>query len=218
VSAKNVYVVRYGSIDAAHFPCAHIAMIRGPLAVTHSEPPLNAAVASRTGDIATMDIRLALESDFAAIWPIFQDVLKSGATYALGPDTSRQDAFLYWFAPGVVSYVGEENGRVFCMYRLVPNQPDLGSHIANASFVVSAEHSRKGAGQQLAAHCLRQAKRTGYLAIQFNFVVSTNEVAVRLWRKLGFSIVGTLPKVFHHSSLGYVDVYVMHRFLADIQA
>jgi len=53
----------------------------------------------------------------------------------------------------------------------------------------------------------------GYKAIQFNFVVSTNEAAVRLWKKIGFEIVGTLPGAFKHSSLGYVDVYVMFRSL-----
>ncbi|AQH05442.1 acetyltransferase (plasmid) [Burkholderia sp. KK1] len=165
-----------------------------------------------------MNIRPALESDFAAMWPIFQGVIASATTYTFGPDTSYQDAFAYWFAAGVTSYVGEDNGQVIGMYKVVPNQRDLGSHVANASFMVSTEYSGKGAGRRMGWHCLREAKKAGYQAIQFNFVVSTNERAVRLWRKLGFSIVGTLPKVFRHKSLGYVDAYVMHRFLDDIQA
>jgi hypothetical protein len=60
----------------------------------------------------------------------------------------------------------------------------------------------------------RGAKRR-LQSLQFNFVVSTNIGAVSLWKKLGFSIVGTVPKAFKHHQLGYVDAYVMHRFLND---
>ena len=165
-----------------------------------------------------MNIRPALESDFAAMWPIVQQVVEPGATYVFAPDTSYQDAYAYWFGPGIASYVAEDNGEIVGMYKLLPNQRDLGSHVANASFMVSPGHSGKGAGREMGLHCLREAKRAGYLAMQFNFVVSTNKAAVSLWQKLGFSIVGTLPKVFQHKILGYVDAYVMHRFLDDIQA
>ena len=164
-----------------------------------------------------MTIRTALESDFAAMWPIFQNVVASGTTYVFAPDTCYQDAFAYWFAPGVTSFVAEDDMHVVGMYKLIPNQRDLGSHVANASFMVSPQDSGKGTGQKMGLHCLREAKRAGYLAIQFNFVVSTNKAAVALWQKLGFSIVGTLPKVFRHKSLGYVDACVMHRFLDDIE-
>jgi L-amino acid N-acyltransferase YncA len=140
----------------------------------------------------------------------------SGETYVFSPEASYQDAFLYWFAPGVISYVAEDNGHVIGMYKLIPNQRDLGSHVANASFMVSAAHYGKGTGRRMGLHCLREAKKAGYLAMQFNFVVSTNKAAVALWQKLGFSIVGTLPKAFQHMRLGYVDAYVMYRFLDDI--
>jgi ribosomal protein S18 acetylase RimI-like enzyme len=46
-------------------------------------------------------------------------------------------------------------------------------------------------------------------------VVSTNESAIRLWERLGFKIVGTLPGAFRHPDKGYVDVYVMFRSLID---
>jgi ribosomal protein S18 acetylase RimI-like enzyme len=104
------------------------------------------------------------------------------------------------------------------MFKLVANQRDLGSHVANASFMVHPGYSGKGAGREMGLHCLREAKKAGYLAMQFNFVVSTNRAAVSLWQKLGFSIVGTLPKAFLHQSLGYVDAYVMYRFLDDVQS
>ena len=151
------------------------------------------------------------------MWPIFQAVVAPGTTYVFAAETSYQDAFAYWFAPGVTSYVAESGGQIIGMYKVVANQRDLGSHVANASFMVDPGHSGKGAGKEMGLHCLREAKKAGYLAMQFNVVVSTNEAAVSLWQKLGFSIVGTLPKAFLHQSRGYVDAFVMHRFLDDIQ-
>ena len=101
---------------------------------------------------------------------------------------------------------------------LSPTMRDRGSHVANAAFMVDPQLSGKGVGRAMGVHCLREAKRAGFRAMQFNIVVSTNEAAVALWKKLGFSIVGTLPEVFRHESLGFVDAYVMHRFLDDIEA
>ena len=162
-----------------------------------------------------MNIRLAVESDFGAMWSIFQKVVSDEATYVFASDTSYEDAFAYWFGPGVSSYVAVDDGQIVGMYKLIPNQRNLGNHVANASFMVSPGHSGKGIGQTMGLHCLQEARKAGYEAMQFNFVISTNEAAVALWQKLGFTIVGTLPKVFRHQKLGYVDAYVMHRFLTD---
>ena len=107
--------------------------------------------------------------------------------------------------------VAEDEARVVGMYKLVPNQPGLGSHVANASFMVAPGSSGKGAGRQMGLHCLDEARRRGFRAMQFNFVVSTNARAVALWQSLGFAIVGTLPGAFRHRDLGYVDAYVMYR-------
>ena len=166
-----------------------------------------------------MKIRLATEADFAAMWPIFQAVVAAGDTYVFAPQTSCDDARAYWFAPGVTSYVAEDDaGQVVGMYKIVANQRDLGKHVANASFMVAPAYRGRGAGREMGWHCLREAKKTGFLAMQFNFVVASNEAAVRLWQSLGFAIAGTLPKAFRHRDRGYVDAYVMYRFLEDVQA
>ncbi len=151
------------------------------------------------------------------MWPIFQAVIADGATYIFAAETSYEDAFAFWFGPGASSYVVEEDGKIVGMYKVVANYRDRGSHVANAAFMVDPEHSGKGVGRAMGVHCLREAKTAGFRAMQFNLVVSTNEAAVSLWKKLGFSIVGTLPQVFRHESLGFVDAYVMHRFLDDIE-
>lgn len=160
-----------------------------------------------------MQIRLAVAADFPAMWSIFRQVVQSESTYVFAADTSREDAYAYWFGPGVTSYVAEEDGQVAAMYKLVANQRDLGAHVANASFMVDARWGGRGIGRRLGQHCLEQARQAGYLAMQFNFVVSTNTGAIKLWESLGFAIVGTLPKVFRHRELGLVDAFVMHRFL-----
>ena len=162
-----------------------------------------------------MEIRRASEADFETMWSIFQAVVATGDTYAFSPTTSRQDCHAYWFGPGMTSFVATEGLRILGMYKLRANQRDLGSHVANASFMVSPAAHGMGVGKAMGQHCLMEARKAGYVAMQFNFVVSTNTGAIALWKGLGFSIVGTLPKAFKHQQRGYVDVYVMHRFLND---
>jgi len=109
--------------------------------------------------------------------------------------------------------VAEIDGRVAGMYKLIPCRIGLGSHVANASFMVDPSAHGRGIGRAMGEHSLEEARRADYAAMQFNFVVSTNTAGVELWKKLGFSIVGTLPRAFRHATLGYVDAYVMHRLL-----
>ena len=111
------------------------------------------------------------------------------------------------------SWVADLDGRVAGVYKLVPNHEGRGAHVANASFMVAPPAQGRGVGRAMGEHCLREAARAGFRAMQFNLVVSSNAPAVRLWQKLGFEIVGTLPRAFNHARLGYVDAYVMYRSL-----
>jgi ribosomal protein S18 acetylase RimI-like enzyme len=166
-----------------------------------------------------MEIRPATETDRDAIWKIFREVVAAGDTYALDPNISREDALMYWFAPGTHTYVSEERAiGVAGTYILRPNQSGGGSHVANAGFMVSARSRGQGIGRAMAEHCLSEARRLGFRAMQFNYVISTNTVAMRLWQDLGFEIVGTLANAFHHPDKGYVDVYVMYRSLIGHRA
>ncbi len=160
-----------------------------------------------------MKIRAAKETDFEDIWEIFHKVVKKGDTFAFHPKTSEEDFRALWISPPVHTYVAELQERVVGTYILKKNQPGLGSHVANAAYMVHPEARGKGIGRAIGNHSIKQARKLGFSAIQFNFVVSTNTVAIQLWLKLGFKIVGTVPKAFHHQKLGFVDVYVMHRFV-----
>ena len=163
-----------------------------------------------------MIIRAAQAADWPQMWAIFQAVVATETAYVFASDTSEADARAYFLGPDLASWVAAADGRIVGMSRLVPNRRDLGSHVANASYMVDPGYQGRGIGEALGRHSLSEARRAGYLAMQFNFVVSTNAAAVALWRKLGFQIVGTLPKVYRHRDLGLVDAYVMHRFLDDV--
>jgi L-amino acid N-acyltransferase YncA len=162
-----------------------------------------------------LNIRLATDSDRDAIWEIFHEVVATGDTYVFAPGTSREEALVYWFRQDTQTYVAEQNRKVVGSYVLRPNRPGLGAHVSNASFIVAKSARGLGVGRAMGEHCLSEARRLGFRAMQFNFVVSTNESAVHLWQELGFKIVGTLPGAFRHSQKGYVDVYVMFRSLLD---
>jgi GNAT superfamily N-acetyltransferase len=158
-----------------------------------------------------MRMRGAHADDFDAMHRIFDAVTRAGDTYVFGPDMPLAEVRDYWFGAGVRSYVCVDETRVLGMYKLVPNQRDRGSHIANASFMVAPEAQGQGVGRRMGEHCILQASADGFRAIQFNFVVATNAAAVRLWQSLGFRIVATLPAAFLHARLGYVDALVMFR-------
>ena len=162
-----------------------------------------------------MKIRAATDTDRDAIWSIFQEILAAGDTYAFDPKMSREEALAYWFGADTHAYVAAEDGRVVGTYILRPNQLGPGSHVANAAFMVASDAQSSGVGRRMAEHCLGEARRMGFRAMQFNFVVSTNTPAIHLWQKLGFKIVGTLPGAFRHPEKGDVDVYVMFRSLLE---
>ena len=113
----------------------------------------------------------------------------------------------------MTTFVADDNGEILGTYIIKPNQIDLGDHIANCSYMVNPGKQGKGIGKKLCEHSIQFAKESGYKAIQFNIVVSTNTGAVKLWEKLGFRIIGTTPDGFRHSKLGFVDTYIMYREL-----
>jgi L-amino acid N-acyltransferase YncA len=158
-------------------------------------------------------IRPATAKDFNEIWKIFKSVIAGGDTYVNRAETTKNEAREKWFATNVKTFVAEIDGKIVGAYLLKPNQVDRGSHVANASYIVDTKTRGAGIGKALALHSISTAKELSYLAMQFNFVVSTNIAAVNLWKSVGFKIIGTVPKGFKHAALGYVDAYVMFREL-----
>ena len=160
-----------------------------------------------------MNIRAALPSDADAIWAILEPTIRSRETYTLPSDMSRDEALAYWTAPGHEVFVAEEHGKTLGTYFLCANQRGGGSHVANCGYITAPGASGRGIGRAMCEHSLEHARTLGFKAMQFNFVVSSNERAVRLWQSLGFEIVGRLPGAFQHPKQGFVDALVMYRTL-----
>jgi ribosomal protein S18 acetylase RimI-like enzyme len=160
-----------------------------------------------------MLIRPAREDDADAIWAIIGPTIRAGETYALDPEMSREEALAYWTGPERETFVAEEDGQVLGTYYLRPNQSGGGKHICNCGYMTAGQASGRGLARRMGEHSLGHARNRGFRGMQFNFVVSSNERAVRLWQSLGFEIVGRLPLAFQHPKLGYVDALVMYRRL-----
>jgi ribosomal protein S18 acetylase RimI-like enzyme len=160
-----------------------------------------------------LTIRKADRGDADGIASIIVPVIRDGATYTLDSDMSEGDALAYWMAPDKETFVAEENGIVVGTYYMRPNQAGGGRHVCNCGYMTSANATGRGVARRMCEHSLEHARARGYRAMQFNFVVCTNERAVRLWQSLGFDIVGRLPGAFEHPQAGYVDALVMYRQL-----
>lgn len=160
-----------------------------------------------------MLIRKAEAGDAKAIAAIILPTLREGATYALDPDMSEADALVYWMGPDKETFVAEEDGVILGTYYMRPNQAGGGRHVCNCGYMTSAAATGRGVARRMCEHSLGHARSRGYRAMQFNFVVSTNERAVRLWQSLGFEIVGRLPGAFQHPTAGDVDAFVMYQQL-----
>ncbi len=160
-----------------------------------------------------MLIRAATRQDSDAIWAILEPVLRAGETYTLPREMSRKDALAYWLAPGHEVFVAEEDGAIVGSYLLRPNQGGGGAHVANCGYMTAPHAMGRGVARAMCRHSLDTARERGFRAMQFNFVVSTNQRAVRLWTAFGFATVGRLPEAFLHPVLGYVDALVMYRAL-----
>jgi len=158
-----------------------------------------------------MAIRLATDSDRDAIWAILEPMIRAGETYPLPRDMSREEALAWWFSAEKEPFVWEENGATLGTYFLKANQQGGGAHVANCGYVTSVAAQGRGIAREMCLHSLERAKERGFRAMQFNFVVSSNTRAVKLWSSLGFETVGCLPLVFEHPTLGFVDALVMVR-------
>lgn len=160
-----------------------------------------------------MQIRQATRGDFEQIWPFFQQIVAAGETYAYPQDINFEQAKKLWMQTPEYTYVVEDNGDILASYYLKTNQAGPGDHVANCGYMVSEQARGKGLATLMCEHSKQQALALGYKAMQFNFVVATNISAIRLWQKLGFEVVGTLPKAFKHRQQGYVDALVMYQWL-----
>lgn len=160
-----------------------------------------------------IEFRAAIEADKPAIWQIIKAVIATGDTYVYPPDSTEDEMMTTWFLPEKHNYVAVIDGEVVATFWLRANQPGLGSHVANAAYMVSPAARGLGIGKKAALWSLDEARRLGFTAMQFNFVVKSNANAVKLWQDIGFEIIGEIPDAFDHAQNGLTNAYIMYRKL-----
>jgi L-amino acid N-acyltransferase YncA len=156
-------------------------------------------------------IREAEGGDWPAIYPFFRGIVAEGHSYAFPENLSLEQARGWWMeSPPGRTVVATDDSAVLGSAKMGPNRPGRGAHVATASFMVDPQHSGRGVGRALGAYVVDWARSAGYRSIQFNAVVETNEVAVRLWRSLGFEVLATVPEAFDHPEHGLVGLHLMY--------
>jgi ribosomal protein S18 acetylase RimI-like enzyme len=158
-------------------------------------------------------LRPATRDDLGALWGAFTEIIAAGETYVQDSTMTESEFQAYWWGRGGEQWVAEHAGRVLGGYTLRANYPGRGAHVGTASYVVTREARGQGIGRLLGEHSMQRASAMGFAAVQFNFVVSTNTAAIRLWESLGFRVLARLPGVFDHAKLGRTDALVMFREL-----
>ena len=157
-------------------------------------------------------IRSFEDQYWAAVWRIVKPVFRAGETYAFSPDISETEAHQVWIETPMATFIAlDEHKDILGTYYIKPNQPGLGDHVCNCGYIVSVNARGKGVASDMCRHSQQEAVSRGFRAMQYNLVVSTNTSAVRLWKKHGFDVAGTLPGAFRHPRFGFVDAYVMYK-------
>jgi RimJ/RimL family protein N-acetyltransferase len=161
-----------------------------------------------------MNIRKYREADWSQVWRMIEPVFRTGETYAFSPEITEREAHTIWVESPQETYVATgPDQRVLGTYYIKPNQPALGAHVCNCGYIVAKRARGRGVASKMCEHSQQQAVNLGFRAMQYNLVVSTNEGAIRLWKRLGFHVAGTLPNAFCSSCAGYVDALVMYKEL-----
>jgi ribosomal protein S18 acetylase RimI-like enzyme len=161
-----------------------------------------------------MTIRLATDDDEDSIWAILEPIIRRGETYPLPRDMNKSQALEFWFASGNETFVCQDGAEILGTYFLRANQRGGGAYVANCGYVTATGSEGRGIARAMCMHSLQRARERGFRAMQFNFVVSTNERAVKLWQSMGFEVVGRLPGAFQHPEHGFVDALVMYQRLS----
>ncbi len=160
-----------------------------------------------------MPIREALDADFDAIWPIFRAIVSKGDAYAYPVDTGKAEAHRLWMQLPRKTFVVEEAGRILGTYYLKTNQRGGGAHVCNCGYITAPGSAGRGVARAMLDHSLIEAKALGFQAMQYNFVLETNQRALSIWTRAGFNQIGRIPRAFRLPDGNYTDALIFHKFL-----
>ena len=159
----------------------------------------------------TIRVEAYTEADIPEMTRIWNQVVEEGNAFPQAQGLSREEAARF-FAAQSFTGVARRDGRMVGMYILHPNNVGRCGHLCNASYAVAREARGQGAGEAMVRHCMEQGRRLGFRVLQFNAVVAGNTGAIRLYEKLGFVRLGTVPGGFRSDS-GYEDIVLFYHTL-----
>ena len=152
-----------------------------------------------------MNVREYRQSDLAQMTDIWNSIVEQGMAFPqeelLDCETARE-----FFGSQTYCAVAESDGEIAGLYILHPNNVGRCSHICNASYAVKDGMRGRHIGEILVTDCIRKAPGFGFGILQFNAVVKSNEPALRLYKKLGFTQLGTIPGGFRSKSGKFEDI------------
>lgn len=154
-------------------------------------------------------IREYTEKDLPQMAEIWNDVVREGNAFPQERSIDAEEAAKF-FAAQSYAGVAEMDGEVVGMYILHPNNVERCGHISNASYAVKAGKRGHRIGEKMVRDCIAQGKRLGFRILQFNAVVATNMAAVKLYDKLGFKRLGTIPGGFRMKDGTYEDIILFY--------
>jgi L-amino acid N-acyltransferase YncA len=164
------------------------------------------------GTVLPVTVREATAADWSQIWSFMSQIVKAGETFAYDEQMDEAQARDSWLVgpPGRTTVAVDSHGGVLGTANMYANRDGPGGHVASGSFMVNPARWGKGVGRALCEDMIAWARDQGFRAIQFNAVVETNTHAVKLYRSLGFEVIGTVPEAFRHPTESYVGLHVMH--------
>lgn len=156
-----------------------------------------------------MDIKIRQynESDIKAAATIWNEIVEEGAAFPqkeLLTEKSGDEFFKSQSYTGIA--YNDENGEIVGLYILHPNNVGRCGHICNASYAIRLDMRGQHIGEALVKHCMEKGKELGFGILQFNAVVRTNEPALKLYKKLGFTQLGIIPGGFLMKDGTYEDI------------
>lgn len=162
-----------------------------------------------------MDVKIRpfTKADHPHLWAILKPIFRAGETYAINPLVSKRQAVKYWTKGTHTAFVAHIGNDILGTYYICPNQGGNGAHICNCGYATHTDAQGKGIARVMLEHSFSTARDMGFHAMQFNFVLRSNNRAIAIWEKNGFDVIGRIPKAFNHPSDGYVDALIMHKIL-----
>lgn len=159
-----------------------------------------------------MIIRKYEKSDLKQMIVIWNEIVENGTAFPQEELLDNNTGELFFSSQSYCGVAVDDSGSIVGLYILHPNNVGRCSHICNASYAVLSSHRGQHIGEMLVKDCMKKAKETGFMILQFNAVVETNIHARHLYERIGFKQLGIIPKGFRMKDGHYENIcpyYIM---------